>query len=235
MNVLITGAGRGLGLELVRQTVERGHRAVACVRNAAEPSPGLRELAAAHPGRMRIEPLEVGSEPAAERLAERLKRDSFELDAVINNAGVLLAREHKIAALPIEDVRRTFEVNLFGPMIAAKHLVPLMRESKSGADVFINISSEAGSFAGAYGGDYPYALSKIALNMFSKQLNEELKPRGIRVLAVHPGWIRTDMGGPAAPLSADDSTRGILDIVEGKTAVPDNLVFVDYQGRPMPL
>jgi NAD(P)-dependent dehydrogenase (short-subunit alcohol dehydrogenase family) len=235
MNILITGAGRGLGLELAKQAVERGHQAVACIRDASAPADGLKALADAHPGSIRIEPLTVESEADAQRLADRLRQDSFVLDAIINNAGVLLGRDQKIATLSMDDVRRTFEVNLFGPMTAAKHLIPLLREGKSGADMLINISSEAGSFSGAYGGDYPYALSKLALNMFSKQLNEEVKLRGIRVLAVHPGWMRTDMGGQAAPLSAEESARGILDMVEGKTAVRDDLFFVDYAGRPMPI
>jgi NAD(P)-dependent dehydrogenase (short-subunit alcohol dehydrogenase family) len=235
MNILITGAGRGLGLELAKQAVERGHMAVACVRNVSSPTDGLKALADAYPGRVRIEKLAAESEADAQSLAERLRRDAFELDAIINNAGVLLGRDGGIAALSMDDVRRTFDVNLFGPMIAAKHLSPLMREGKSGADMVINISSEAGSFSGAYGGDYPYALSKIALNMFSKQLNEELKQRGVRVLAVHPGWIRTDMGGQAAPLAAADSAGGILDIVEGKTAIQADLFFVDYRGQPMPI
>jgi NAD(P)-dependent dehydrogenase (short-subunit alcohol dehydrogenase family) len=99
----------------------------------------------------------------------------------------------------------------------------------------INVSSEAGSIALAYGGDYPYGISKTALNMFSKQLNDELRPRGIRVLAVHPGWIRTDMGGSEAPLEASDSANGILDLLERKTVVKEELFFVDYTGRSMPI
>ncbi|WP_027092518.1 SDR family oxidoreductase [Cohnella thermotolerans] len=235
MNILITGAGRGLGLELTNLALERGHAVAACVRDANAPSDSLRELAARYPDSLRIEQLDIVSEPDAERLAERLKADSFRLDALVNNAGILLGRAEGISALSMDDVRRTFEVNLFGPLTVAKHLTPLLRESESGADIVINVSSEAGSFSGAYGGDYPYALSKIALNMFSKQLNEELKLRGIRVLAVHPGWIRTDMGGSSAPLSAADSARGIMGLIEGATVVPEDVFFVDYAGRPMPL
>lgn len=235
MNILITGAGRGLGLEMTKQALERGHQAVACVRDASAPPAGLKALADAYSGKLRIESLTVEAEEDARQLADRLRRDAFELDAIVNNAGILLGRDQRIASLSMDDVRRTFDVNLFGPMMAAKHLIPLIREGKSGADMLINISSEAGSFSGAYGGDYPYALSKLALNMFSKQLNEELKLRGIRVLAVHPGWMRTDMGGQAAPLSAEDSARGILDMIEGRTQVPDELFFVDYAGRPMPI
>lgn len=235
MNILITGAGRGLGLELTRIALERGHAVVACVRDRNHPSAELLELAERYLGQARIETLDIVSEADAEKLAGKLREESFGLDALVNNAGVLLGRDGGIAELSMDDVRRTFEVNLFGPLAAAKHLTPLLRESESGADIVVNISSEAGSFAGAYGGDYPYALSKTALNMFSKQLNEELKLRGIRVLAVHPGWIRTDMGGDSAPLSASDSAKGIMRLIEGETAVPEDVFFVDYAGRPMPL
>ncbi|MBB6674994.1 SDR family oxidoreductase [Cohnella nanjingensis] len=234
MNLLITGAGRGLGLELTKQAAARGHTVVACVRDT-EGAVALREAAEQYPGRIRIESFDIVSETEAQRLADRLKQDAFVLDGIVNNAGILLGRDGGIASLSLDDTRRTFEVNLFGPLIVAKHLTPLLRESESGAEIVVNISSEAGSFSGAYGGDYPYALSKMALNMFSKQLNEELKPRGIRALAVHPGWIRTDMGGQAAPLSPEDSATGILNLVEGTTAVPEETFFVDYAGRPMPL
>lgn len=234
MNILITGASRGLGLALTEQALERGHTVAACVRDASFAG-ALARLAELHPGRLRIEQLDMTSEDDAERLAAKLKQDEFGLDALVNNAGVLLGRGDGISGVSLDDVRRTFEVNLFGPLIAAKHLTPLLRESKSGADIVINISSDAGTYAGAYGGDYPYALSKIALNMFSKQLNEELKLGGGRVLAVHPGWMRTDMGGDGAPLSAMESAQGIMSLIEGLTEVPDDVFFVDYAGRPMPL
>ncbi|MCC3374697.1 SDR family oxidoreductase [Cohnella sp. REN36] len=234
MNLLVTGAARGLGLELTKQAAARGHTVAACVREAGAAS-ALGEAALQYPGRIRVETLDIVSETDAERLAAKLKAEGFVLDGIVNNAGVLLGRNGGIASLSMADVRRTFEVNLYGPLIVAKHLTPLLRESESGAEIVVNISSEAGSFSGAYGGDYPYALSKMALNMFSKQLSEELKPRGIRALAVHPGWIRTDMGGPAAPLSPEESAAGILNLVEGTTRVPAETFFVDYAGRPMPL
>lgn len=232
MNLLITGAGRGLGYELARIAAARGHAVAACVRSAEGE---LAALAERYPGLVRIERLDVTDETQAGELAAKLQAEGFALDALVNNAGILLGRGGGIASLELDEVRRTFEVNLYGPMSVAKHLTPLMRDGRDGAKIVVHIASEAGSFAGAYGGDYPYALSKIALSMFSKQLNDELKPRGIRALAVHPGWIRTDMGGSAAPLSAAESALGIIDLIEGTTEVPAETWFVDYTGRAMPI
>ncbi|QMV42943.1 SDR family oxidoreductase [Cohnella cholangitidis] len=233
MNILVTGAGRGLGFQLTKLAVQRGHQVVACVREVSDASEGLLALAIRHPESVRIEKMNVTNENEIESLADKLKSESIKLDGVINNAGVLLGREHKIGTLPLQLVRLSFEVNLYGPMYVMKYMSPLMKD-RSDATV-INVSSEAGSIALAYGGDYPYAISKTALNMFSKQLNDELRPRGIRVLAVHPGWIRTDMGGSEAPLEASDSANGILDLLERKTVVKEELFFVDYTGRSMPI
>jgi NAD(P)-dependent dehydrogenase (short-subunit alcohol dehydrogenase family) len=233
MRVLITGAGRGLGLQLTRLAVERGHEAVACIREISDASDGLFALAARSPELVRIERMNVTREEEVAGLAEKLSLDSVKLDGVINNAGVLFGRDHKIDTLPMHLLKLTFEVNLYGPMCVMKHMSPLLKEH-SDATV-INVSSEAGSIASAYGGDYPYGISKTALNMFSKQLNDELRPRGIRVLAVHPGWIRTDMGGSEAPLEPWESATGILDLLERKTQVGEELFFVDYTGRSMPI
>ncbi|RUS46756.1 SDR family NAD(P)-dependent oxidoreductase [Cohnella sp. AR92] len=233
MKILITGAGRGLGFELAAAAVREGHSVVACIRDASRPSADLKKLADAYPDLMRIEALNLSGEEGAERLAAKLREEGIFLDAIVNNAGILKAREEGIESLRLEDVRDTLEVNLIGPMAVSKHMIPLMRASDGG--VIANVSSEAGSFSGAYGGDYPYAISKLALNMFTKQLNEEMKPRGLRAIAVHPGWMRTDMGGSSAPLSAGDSALGLLGIIAGRIRLSDELIFVDYLGRPMPL
>ncbi|MFB9277375.1 SDR family oxidoreductase [Cohnella cellulosilytica] len=233
MHILITGAGRGLGLELAKLAAEKGHEVIACVRDPENVPGPLNELKDKHPGKVRIERLGVTNEAEAKALADKLGSEGIRLGGLVNNAAVLLGREHKLGELPIELVRESLEVNLLGPMSAAKYLAPLMA-NHAGA-VVANISSEAGSFASAYGGDYPYALSKAALNYFSKQLGSELKGRGIRTIAVHPGWIRTDMGGQAAPMGPSESAEGILAILEGRVRLEDDDFFVDHKGQRMPL
>lgn len=233
MNILITGAGRGLGYELTKQAVQRGHEVVACVRHASDISNDLFALASQYGDLVRIERMNVADEEEVILLAEKLKSEAVVLGCVINNAGILLGREHKLSMLPMAFMKNTFEVNLFGSMNVAKYMGPLLLDHSESS--VINITSEAGSVALAYGGDYPYAMSKNALNMFSKMLGSELHPRGIRVLAVHPGWIRTDMGGPNAPLSAEVSACGIMNLVDRKTVVADALFFIDHTGRSMPI
>ena len=148
--------------------------------------------------------------------------------SIINNAAILVARDTSIEKLDIEHMRSTFEVNLYGPMRVVKHFLPLLTESDASV---INISSEAGSMSSAYPNDYPYAISKTALNMFSKQLQVYVNNRNIHVLSIHPGWIKTDMGGEAAPTDPRISSRGIIDLIERKAAAESD--FVDYNGKAL--
>ncbi|TVY05466.1 SDR family oxidoreductase [Paenibacillus cremeus] len=234
MNILITGTNRGLGYELTVQAVERGHKVIAGVRSS-RPEGQLLELMGRYPGQIEVVELDVTKEDTIARLAENIKAQGQVLEAIINNAGVLLGRGVPLEDLSMDDVVRTFQINLFGPIMVAKHLLPLVPKNNSG--VVINISSEAGSLTNAYGGDYPYAISKTALNMFSKQLRALVKKQGIgtRVFALHPGWIRTDMGGDKAPGDPRENARNIMDIVESKTEIPAEHFFINFKGEPMPI
>jgi len=228
MNILITGASRGLGCAIAAEALTRGHAVIAGVRAPDEERLG--KLAAEYGGRLRTEQLDVTDEAGIAALAARLKREGVTLGAIVNNAAILAARDTPIEALAIEDLARSLDVNLYGPVRIVKHLLPLLTEP--GAAV-VNISSEAGSITNAYPNDYPYGISKAALNMFTRQLHGYLKERGILSLSVHPGWMRTDMGGPDAPTDPKRSASGILDLIERKTPADAKLQFVDYTGREM--
>ncbi|MEC0226445.1 SDR family oxidoreductase [Paenibacillus alba] len=232
MNIVITGANRGLGYELTLAAAQRGHKIIAGIRSPQEAGK-MGELVSRFPGQIEAVQLDVCDEESIARLAETLQAERKQVDAVINNAGILLGRGVAIEELPIEDVIRSFEVNLFGPMMVIKHLLPLMEGGDSRS--VLNISSEAGSISNAYGGDFPYAISKTAINMFSKQLKRYVKDRGIRVYAIHPGWIKTDMGGDRAPGDPAESANGIIDILEMKKEVDSESFFVNYKGEPMPI
>jgi NAD(P)-dependent dehydrogenase (short-subunit alcohol dehydrogenase family) len=114
-----------------------------------------------------------------------------------------------------------------------KHFLPLLMMGDRSS--IINISSEAGSMSNAYAGDYAYASSKTALNMFTQQLNQYVKSKKINVYSIHPGWIKTDMGGDRAPGDPIDTAEGIFDIIEGKREIDSQNVFITYEGQPMPL
>jgi len=227
MNVLVTGASRGLGYWLAVEGASRGHRVFAGVRSLSAAERFSAEKHAVVPVL-----LDVTDESSVEHAAETVRRDAGSLDVLVNNAAVLLARDVPIERLDIGDVRRTFEVNLFGPIVVVKQMLPLLERSVR--PIVVNISSEAGSSAHAYGGDYPYALSKAALNMFSIQLDRLFKPRGGRAISVHPGWIRTDMGGERAPGDPADAARRIWELIERGLPEVDP-PFVGVDGRPMPL
>jgi NAD(P)-dependent dehydrogenase (short-subunit alcohol dehydrogenase family) len=189
MRILITGANRGLGLALAQTGAERGHQIIAGIRDIHQGDERLSQLEFSKS--ISIVPLDVTNEDSVAFAANSVKEMFGSIDAIINNAGVLLERNKTIEEIDIKQVQESFDVNLFGPMRIVKHFLPLLMMGDSSA--IINISSEAGSFENAYGGDYAYASSKTALNMFSEQLNKYVMGNNIKVYAVHPGWMRTDI------------------------------------------
>jgi NAD(P)-dependent dehydrogenase (short-subunit alcohol dehydrogenase family) len=236
MNILITGANRGLGFSLAVAAAEAGHRVIAAVRGDSSRLEALDSLAARYPGAVVTVEFDVSDEASVAAAAATLEREVGSLDAIVNNAAILLGREQRIESVNFDQLRESFEVNLFGAMRVVKHMLPLLRKSSvpgSKASI-VNISSEAGSFSNAYGADYPYALTKAAMNMFSQQLASYAAEDDIAVLAVHPGWMRTDMGGSQAPLDPMDSARSILTLVtREKEAGKGQYVFVDFEGKDM--
>jgi NAD(P)-dependent dehydrogenase (short-subunit alcohol dehydrogenase family) len=232
MKLLITGANRGLGLALAFEAVRRGHTVFAGVRNTQEIEEGLAELQANSPHQVTIIKLDVTDENSISSAVQQVKDQIGLLDGIINNAGVLCERDKKIEEISLNQVQITFDVNLFGPMRVVKHFLPILVKSKESS--IINISSEAGSYQNAYGGDYSYALSKHSLNMFTKQIQNYLKETKVCVLSVHPGWIKTDMGGEAAPGSPEETAEGILDLLERKQEVQTQTNFINFKGEPMP-
>lgn len=232
MNVLITGANRGLGYELAVESVRRGHHVFAMVRDAAakeqlEAGLHIQGLSAKH---ISVLLADVRDEHAIEKAAKELKRKNVKLHSIINSAAVLVGRQTPIELLDLKDVQLSFDVNVYGPIRVIKHMLELLVDEES---CIINISSEAGSIHNAYAGDYPYSLSKCALNLLSEQLKRLLGSRGIYVWSVHPGWMRTDMGGASAPLSPQQSAVGIANIMERKVAIDTNFCFIDYRGEAM--
>ena len=232
MNLLITGANRGLGYEIAAESLERGHTVIAGSRRPEDTDAQFASLAKRYGTCLTVVKLDVADEAGVAALALRLKAEGKALGAIVNNAAILEARNTHIENLDLDIVARTFDINLFGPMRVVKHFLPLLTEPNA---AIVNISSEAGSITNAYPGDYPYALSKAALNMFTKQLFAYVKDKGIEVLSVHPGWMKTDMGGMQAPTNPRDSARGILDLIERTKVTHSSFRFVDYYGNEMPI
>ena len=232
MKLIVTGAGKGLGLEIVGEALRRGHEVAAGIRSLETNVDALKARQEGAPGKLTLLELDVDEEDSIAKAKEAMADRWGTVDALINNAGILLARDQSIERLEFAAVENTFRTNLYGPMKMVKHFLPLLKESDR--PFILNVSSEAGCFAGAYGGDYPYALSKAALNYFTAQLRKELVPQGFGVYAMHPGWIRTPMGGSQAPGDPLDSAKAILDLAEGKLKADTDAVMIGIDGKAMP-
>ena len=224
--VLVTGGNRGIGLELVRQLLARGDRVVATARKPAQ-SQALNRLVAAHPNRLHVLPLDAAKAASVEELGRELPLVTDALDVVVANAGVLPEGE-RFGQVRQEDLVHAFTVNAAGVFLLAQVVAPMLERGASPR--FAAISSVLGSIARTQRFGTPsYAMSKAALDMAIRQLAHELGPRGIVCLALHPGWVKTDMGGDKAPVTAKHSVCGLLTLVEGLQR-RDSGRFFDYTG-----
>jgi NAD(P)-dependent dehydrogenase (short-subunit alcohol dehydrogenase family) len=213
--VLVTGASRGIGLELARQYVADGWQVLAAAR-APEKSTGLRDLAKEFGDRVSLQTLDVTSDLSMADLAERLNGRA--IDLLINNAAVYPRTGTHIGELDYDAWADTFETNLFGTM----RLTESLRENVAASErkQIAAISSGMGSLSAVAGGavaqsgtSYQYRTSKAALNMAMLILSKELAPRGISVAIISPGWVKTDMGGAGAAITPEVSVAGIKKIL----------------------
>lgn len=230
-NILITGVNRGLGLGLTEHYLREGHRVFGLTRKKQEPE--LSRLSEKNPGKLIIFEADICSKEDLMRTKEALLKDTTALDIIINNAGRYGSNTSALAdPLDEQELTLTFKTNVIGPLWVAHYFVPLL---KKGHDKkLVHISTLMASMAdNQAGGSYPYRLSKTALNMANKNLSIELKADGIISLALHPGWVKTDMGGAQAPLDVKTSVEGMAQVIERLT-LSDSGCFFDYRGRELP-
>jgi NAD(P)-dependent dehydrogenase (short-subunit alcohol dehydrogenase family) len=228
--VLITGSNRGLGLALTRESLARGDRVFATCRHPDQ-ADDLQALTADYPDQLTILRLDVTDEQTIDASAREVQSQEDGLDLLINNAGINPSGERP-GSLDTDTMLHTFHVNAVGPMIVAQRHLDLLRAG--GDSKVVNISSTLGSLTRkSSGGGYSYCGSKAALNMLTRTLAFDLRSDGITVAAIHPGWVRTDMGGSAAPLAPAESARGVLEVAYGLTPA-DTGKFYTYQGREAP-
>jgi NAD(P)-dependent dehydrogenase (short-subunit alcohol dehydrogenase family) len=227
--VLITGASRGLGLEFCRQYGAAGWRVLAGVRDPERAS-ALRELAGHWPS---ITPhrLDVADFAGIDALARDLADEA--IDVLINNAGVYGDTEHgRFGALDYGRWLEVFRINTQAPVKLAETFLPqLLRGERR---VLVAVTSLMGSLAdNTSGGSILYRSSKAALNAAYKSLSIDLRSRGVGVLLLHPGWVRTDMGGPNAPTPPEESVQGMRRVIE-TFGLRDSGRFLDFRGREQP-
>jgi len=213
--VLVTGASRGIGLELARQYVSDGWQVLAAARTP-EKSAALRDLTKEFGDRVSLQTLDVTSDLSIEDLAGRL--DGRAIDVLINNAAIYPRTGTHVGELDYDAWADTFEANLFGVMRLTETL--LKNVAASERKQIAAISSGMGSLNAVAGGavaqsgtSYQYRTSKAALNMAMLILSKELAPRGISVAIISPGWVKTDMGGAGAAITPEVSVAGIKKIL----------------------
>jgi NAD(P)-dependent dehydrogenase (short-subunit alcohol dehydrogenase family) len=220
---LVTGANRGIGLELTRQLLNAGYTVHATYRNALG---GLADFATAN---LQTHTMEVRSDDSVRSVMGSITEP---LDLLVNNAGISDGRWPSIDEIDFEVVSNVLEVNAIAPVRVTQHALPLL--DRAGGGTVVMITSLMGSIEDCMSGkSYAYRASKTALNMFTTSMKNELIERNISLLLIHPGWVETDMGGPRAPVSPEESVRGILERVEEQTLATSGR-FVEYTGRPLP-
>ena len=210
--VLVTGANRGLGLEFVRQYAERGARVFAGCRNP-DGAGFLSTLVAHREDRIEVLELDVTRRDSIDAVVNRIALDGDgSLDIVINNAGTS-PRGEEFSNLDAASMTAVLEVNAIAPLIVAQRCHRLLVHS--GHPRIVNISSSMGSLAHKESGrHYSYAASKAALNMLTRAAAHDLAPEGMIVVALHPGWVQTDLGGPHAELTASESVNDMLTVID---------------------
>jgi NAD(P)-dependent dehydrogenase (short-subunit alcohol dehydrogenase family) len=216
--VLITGANRGIGLEFARQYSKAGWTVIGTARQP-ETAAELNQLAA------KVMQLDVTDAASVDRLAQDLAGTA--IDLLINNAGIQPLM-WTLAELDFDAYEQALAVNTIGPVRVTHALLPHLRSGKLRR--IVNITTNLSSIAdNKDGGFYGYRESKAALNMFTRSLAAELGPEGFICIVLHPGWVKTDLGGPQAPLQVDESVRGMRDVID-RLAPADNGTFRTYSG-----
>ncbi len=207
---LITGASRGIGLELTKQYLELGDSVYACCRSP-ETARELGRLETQFSERLTIVELDVTRADHIQRLVDQFKKENVQLDTLILNAGVALPEA--FGKWSEEAFLATLKTNLIAPALVAQALVGFLKPEAK----VVNISSRIGSFDAKINlasDQDAYAISKSALNMLTMRLAAKEEMQGKVIVAISPGWVRTDMGGPQATLSVEESARGIIKTIE---------------------
>jgi len=225
MKILVTGANRGIGLEMVKIAVSKQWQVKACCRNP-HVADKLTEVARMSGGLVSVHTLDVTDKAQIQALAYELRGEA--IDILINNAGVYGSMNHQFGHVDENDWLNTFKINTIAPLNVAETFVEHV--ARSNKKMIATLSSKMGSMAdNAAGGSYIYRSSKAALNAVVKSMSIDLAPKGICCVLLHPGWVKTDMGGPHAEISTRDSVKKMFHTLEN-TTIENAGSFYDIDG-----
>ncbi len=226
--VCITGTSRGIGLEFAKQYAKDGWQVYATCRNP-ETASQLQALSREY-SNIIILPLDVTDEIAITKLAATLKGKP--IDVLINNAGIYNGSQETLEKVSSEILMQTFKTNAVAPLLIARALMENIKLSQR--KIIVNLSSALGSIQDTNStGSYAYRTSKAALNMLMKTLAIDCQALQIQILVLHPGWVKTDMGGKSALIEASTSVEGLRKVIEktmGKSLNPQDPMFINYKG-----
>jgi NAD(P)-dependent dehydrogenase (short-subunit alcohol dehydrogenase family) len=226
---LVTGAYRGIGLEVARQLARRGFTVLLTARDAGKAGAAAEGLEGEGLKVVPV-PLDVTDaasvEAAARLVAERFGR----LDVLVNNAAILYDDWQRTENADLDTAREAFETNTLGPWRVSQAFLPLLRKSRHPR--IVNVSSESGSLASMGGGTPAYGVSKAGLNVLTRKLADELRPARVLVNSVCPGWVATEMGGPAAPRTPAEGAASVVWAATLPDTGPTGGFFRD--GQPLP-
>ena len=208
--ILVTGTNKGVGLEITRLLSNRGDRVIACCRRPLEAT-ALSKLE----GNIDIQEVSVGEDESVSQLASRL--NGVAIDTIINNAGTMgpEAKRQSVLDMDFSGWADAFNINSMGPVRIMQALLPNLKMTES--PKVMTVTSQMGALSLDMTSAHAYCSSKAALNKFMRLASIDLKPDGIAVGLVHPGWVRTDMGGPRAHLSPEESAAGCVEVTDTLT------------------
>ena len=229
--VLVTGASRGIGLEYARQWLAAGARVFALARDP-EGSAELMRLASANPDALVAVRCDVADDASVAAARRRVGEETDGLEILINNAGVMGSHED-LESLDLDVVRRTFEINAIGPIRVTRAFVDLLMGGKRPRRI-VNMTSLMGSIDDNRSGDaYAYRMSKAALNMATRSMAVDLSRDGVVAVVLHPGWVRTAMGGKSAPTPVEEAVASLVRTIDSLD-MDRSGGFYDRDGQPLP-
>ncbi len=210
---LITGANRGIGLALARQYTEAGDRVFATCRSPVDAG-DLNSLAAGSGGRLTVHALDVGDSASVSACAKAV--GGIPIDILINNAGILGGKSQTLEAIDFDAWIDALKVMTIGPFRMVQTFLPNLKAAA--APKVMTVTSQLAASTWPFGGSYAYSSAKAGVNKVMQTLAKDLKAQNITVAMIHPGWVKTDMGGDGADITAQESATGIRSVIAGLTS-----------------